>query len=743
MRLYDTYFNRKIESRAYKQEEEYRQDWFAMLDMRLSVLFAYRLQKNGEREAMRMKASTVRGLVLPIEDRIAGLEEETLRWSEDKGNEEIRSEICRAEAHIMSRLASTPQRGGAFLTRKLVLAFELGRLEEFLLFLSMAVHYDAKYETLFGCLQGEDKSLPTLRLAFSLYELTNEISPVEKGCLLEQKGKLFEYLVTGDQKHSGPPGSRKFIVYGRVYAFMMERRFLAPELEAVVTAYKQETLPPVLIRQETVDRLGRLFGIYGGKKEGDCHILHIYGEKGNGRHFSVKHAAGRNGYNVLFIDVSRITDGKIQEIDLAVRILKRESILTHSILCFEDTGFRGEDEEGIRAQPFPPALDYLLKRLAREFPFFVWLTEEKAGYLTGYPLHFMALESPMLTVGERIVLWKELSGEYSLAEDIDFLLCANQYILTAGGIREVLARARMMCEGDGQEVIKQEVLLAAVKQQSVNQLGRYATLIPSVFTWGDLVIDEDQKRQMQMICDQVRYRNVVGEEWGFHKKSPYGRGICALFYGSPGTGKTMAAQVMANELGLDLYRIDLSQMVSKYIGETEKNISALFRKAKNINALLFFDEADSMFAKRSEVKDSNDRYANSETAHLLQKLEDYGGITILATNYANNIDDAFKRRIKFMINFVFPTEDVRCRLWTTIVPPQAAYEEEIDFEFFARNFELSGSNIKEILTSAAYLAAAKRRGLANGDIVEAVKLNFAKYGKILTSEDFGYLGQIK
>ena len=131
---------------------------------------------------------------------------------------------------------------------------------------------------------------------------------------------------------------------------------------------------------------------------------------------------------------------------------------------------------------------------------------------------------------------------------------------------------------------------------------------------------------MQLICNQIKYRNVVGEEWGFNEKTPYGRGLCALFYGSPGTGKTMAVQVMANELGLDLYRIDLSQLVSKYIGETEKNISDLFRRAKNINALLFFDEADSLFAKRSEVKDAHDRYANADTAPSITKIRGVRGV---------------------------------------------------------------------------------------------------------------------
>jgi ATP-dependent 26S proteasome regulatory subunit len=384
-----------------------------------------------------------------------------------------------------------------------------------------------------------------------------------------------------------------------------------------------------------------------------------------------------------------------------------------------------------------------IEYIEKEFWLVIWLSRIKEDELTKHNVSLVCMELPMLTVSERIVLWDVFSQDYNLAEDIDTVLCANQYILTPKSIKDVLDTANNLALSDNRSLIEREDILQGVKQHSVNQLGRYATLINAVFTWDDLVIDEEQKREMQLICNQIKYRNVVGEEWGFNEKTPYGRGLCALFYGSPGTGKTMAVQVMANELGLDLYRIDLSQLVSKYIGETEKNISDLFRRAKNINALLFFDEADSLFAKRSEVKDAHDRYANADTAHLLQKLEEYEGISILATNYVNNIDDAFKRRIKYMINFVFPTPEVRLKLWKTVLPKKVVLEEEIDFEFFAYNFELAGSNIKDILTTAAYIAASEHTGLANRHIVEAVKLNFKKYGKILTNEDFGYLGTNK
>ncbi|MDE6517462.1 MAG: ATP-binding protein [Acetatifactor sp.] len=247
-------------------------------------------------------------------------------------------------------------------------------------------------------------------------------------------------------------------------------------------------------------------------------------------------------------------------------------------------------------------------------------------------------------------------------------------------------------------------------------------------------------KQLRYIENRLKYRNTVGGRWGFDRKVSYGKGTCALFYGPAGTGKTMAAKVLANELGLALYRVDLSRMVSKYIGETQKHISALFEHAKSTNALLFFDEADALFAKRTEVGDSHDRNANSEVAHLLQKLEEYDGISILATNLKDNIDDAFKRRIKYMIHFRMPDAETRAILWQKMLPGQAPADEDLDLAFFAENFELSGSEIKDAMLHAAYMAAAEGGSIGNRHLMEAVRLSSLKYGKVLTKENFGYIG---
>ena len=469
-------------------------------------------------------------------------------------------------------------------------------------------------------------------------------------------------------------------------------------------------------------------------------MIFLYGRKGIGKRTLLKAAAEKKKTPLIFFDISSLMYEPEERIEKALHTLCAESALLQACPCLTGADLYLEAEEekgGVRRDRRSRILDYM----GRKTPLFFVIAEEKEAQMSDYSGRKVCMELPPLTALERIRLWKVFGRDFCLGEEVDLEQSGNKYILTPQGIQDVLSTAKALAARDGEEKILQRHIREAVAQNQKNQLGAYASLINSQFVWDDLILDEEQKRQMRMVCNQLKYRDVVGEAWGFHKKTPYGRGLSVLFYGPPGTGKTMAAQVMANELGLDLYRIDISQMVSKYIGETQKNVSELFRKAKDINALLFFDEADSLFAKRSEAKDSHDRNANAETAHLLQKLEDYEGITILATNYLNNIDDAFKRRIKFIIHIAFPTAEIRLRLWQNTIPREARREEELDLEFFAEHFELSGSSIKEILTNAAYLAASEHRGLANRDLVEAVKLNYAKYGKVLSREDFGYLGQ--
>ncbi len=224
-------------------------------------------------------------------------------------------------------------------------------------------------------------------------------------------------------------------------------------------------------------------------------------------------------------------------------------------------------------------------------------------------------------------------------------------------------------------------------------------------TWADLVLAPGVRRALEELTARARHRDQVLVDWQMRKGGGRGRGVTALFAGDSGTGKTMSAEVIAADLGLDLYTVNLATVVDKYVGETEKNLERIFSEAGGVNAVLFFDEADAIFGKRSEVRDAHDRYANIESAYLLQRLETFDGLAVLATNLRSNIDDAFTRRLDAIIDFPAPTPDLRAALWRQCLAPPLPVAEDVDVRFCAESFELAGGNIRSAATTAAYLAA--------------------------------------
>jgi SpoVK/Ycf46/Vps4 family AAA+-type ATPase len=244
-----------------------------------------------------------------------------------------------------------------------------------------------------------------------------------------------------------------------------------------------------------------------------------------------------------------------------------------------------------------------------------------------------------------------------------------------------------------------------------------------------VILPADQTAQLHEICDSVRLRRQVYEEWRFGRKLSTGKGLSVLFTGPPGTGKTLAAEVIAGELGLELFRIDLSQVVSKYIGETEKGLDRLFTAAENANAILFFDEADSLFGKRSEVKDAHDRYANIEIGYLLLKMEEYEGVAILATNLRQNLDEAFVRRLQFIVEFPFPDAGQRQRIWEVTFPREAPLDNDVDFESLARQVNLAGGSLRNIALAASFQAAKSGGPIRMQHITHATRREHHKIGR--------------
>jgi hypothetical protein len=276
-----------------------------------------------------------------------------------------------------------------------------------------------------------------------------------------------------------------------------------------------------------------------------------------------------------------------------------------------------------------------------------------------------------------------------------------------------------------------DILLdVAAAPRRTRELAALTRRVQPVCTWGDLVVPDATAAQLRELCARVGLRSTVFDEWGFGAKLARGRGTTALFTGPPGTGKTTAAEVVAGELGVELFAIDLSTVVSKYIGETEKNLERIFTAAAASDAILLFDEADALFGKRSEVHDAHDRYANVETSYLLQRMEQYDGVAILATNLRQNLDEAFTRRLQFVVEFPFPDEELREGIWRVCFPPGAPLAGALDLAGLARDFRLSGANIRNAALRAAFLAAGRREPIGMTHIRQAIDREFQHLGRV-------------
>ncbi len=378
-----------------------------------------------------------------------------------------------------------------------------------------------------------------------------------------------------------------------------------------------------------------------------------------------------------------------------------------------------------------------IKEYLSYLPFYVWIFETRPVGLDAAPVFFQPLG-----MEERYDCWKSMAEKYPIGNDVSLRVLANQYEMTPGEIRKCFFLAEKRRNVSGGQQIERELLYAAVHDVLEHQFNSRLERVPCGYSWEDLVLPEQQKRKIIECCDQVSLRHIVLEKWNMAKTHLHS-GVTVLFYGPPGTGKTMAAQVIAAELGMELYKAELSAVVSKYIGETEKNLKQIFEDAKKSQGILFFDEADALFGKRTEVKDSHDKYSNMEAAFLLQEMERYNGVVILATNFVDNIDEAFKRRMKFVIEFPFPSAAERKEIWRKSIPEEMPVDHDIDLDFLAEKFELTGSAIKNAVYSAAFLGASKEKTVGMQELMLAVKREYEKTGKMFSDAEAGvYAGYL-
>jgi hypothetical protein len=461
-------------------------------------------------------------------------------------------------------------------------------------------------------------------------------------------------------------------------------------------------------------------------------IVVLAGPDGAGRKSLVFGAARSEGRPVLHLRCGELAGWDLGELGRMAQAVVREALLFDAVPLFEGVDALGphpESNRPDRMRPFEVSLAALSSPVAAT-----------CGPRDGRPIALgrglLIVDVPVPTEAARAALWRRaLDG--AAAAELDFDLVASRYPITGGVLLRsaaaaaALAAARMQT-GGARGVNDRDVHagLRGTLDIKLSGLGRRVTWRQG---WADLILPEDSLEEVREFIARVKHKRRVYDEWGFSRKLAKGLGLSALFSGPPGTGKTMVAGIIAEELALDLYQIDLSRIVSKYVGETEKNLAELFDAAEAGHAILLFDEADSLFAKRTEVKSSVDRYANLEVNYLLQRMEAFGGITILTTNMDSAIDDAFRRRISFRVNFPFPEPEDRIRLWRVMIPDEAELAGDIDFDLLSRKYEMSGGYIRNAVLRAAFLAADDRSPITMRHMMRAANLEYAAMGKVVSS----------
>jgi SpoVK/Ycf46/Vps4 family AAA+-type ATPase len=620
--------------------------------------------------------------------------------------------------------------------------FGLTPFEEQVILICLAPEIDLKFERLYGYLQDDvTRKSPTADLAMKLL-CSSAGDKLNARAVFSPQASLFRLQLVRYQDD----GSAHFLARGlkldeRIEGFLLG----TPSMEKDLTSCLSSFPSPVSLRslrwpEELTNGLIAVSQTHLTSRAQPARklVYNFYGPKGTGRKSLAASLCKELDVALLIVDLHevRLRQSSFEEL---VQKTFREAVLQPAAIYVEHFDLLAEDDEKTVSQ-----LRYLIARL-EEFSWLTFVATEKmwepAGMLKDHV--YLSVELPMPDLKARVELWPIMAAR---AADRDGLLnretnweeLAVKFRLTPGQMRDGLVGARnyaCLRAGPGASVELTD-LHRGCRAQSNQKLTSSARRLTPRHSWPDITLPRNELAQLREVCAQVKHRRKVYDEWGFGHKVSTAKGLAVLFHGPSGTGKTTAVEILANELQLEAYKIDLSTVVSKYIGETEKNLSAIFQEAETSNALLFFDEADSLFGKRSEVKDAHDRYANIEINYLLQRMDEFEGLVILATNLRKNIDEAFFRRMHFAIEFPFPDETNRYHIWKQHIPRSAPVANDIDFNFLAGRLNITGGNIKNIVVNAAFLAAENSGVIHMKHLMRATRREYEKMGRLCTESEF-------
>jgi SpoVK/Ycf46/Vps4 family AAA+-type ATPase len=661
----------------------------------------------------------------------------------DEEVERLREAVGLAEQRCAEGVAGAAARGVSLALERLARLFRLSGFDVDVLLVCVAPEMNVRYGKLYSYLQNDvTRKAPTADLALNLFcrSLSEKLDARTRltGAAPLVRHQLIRHAGEGHDEAS-PLLTRALAVDERVLNYLLDvdapDARLAPFVRVVRPAAE---LADLLLPAGMLEGLARLFrAAHAATAEGAAGAMAFIfsGPAGAGKEFTAEALCGDAGCELLVADVHAMSKADADLARLLARLFREARLRRAAVYLDGAETVLGEGEqEAASRRALLAALEEFegVAVLGSREP---WHPSE--GAPAGRYFH-VAFPAPGYDA--RLQLWRKFLGREGAGVDegVEVEALADKFGFTAGRIRDAVAEARqraVLREGAAFRVTTAD-LYHACRAQSSKKLMSLARKIAPLYTWADIILPPDQLEHLREVCAHVHHRQRVFAEWGFGGKIALGKGLSALFVGPSGTGKTMAAEVIAGELGLELFKIDLSCLVSKYIGETEKNLSRVFEEAEQSNAILFFDEADSVFGKRSEVKDSHDRYANIEVNYLLQRMEEYEGVVILASNYQKNIDEAFTRRIRFIVEFPLPDDDYRRRIWRKVFPEHTPLGEDIDFDFLAHKLKLSGGNIRNIALGAAFLAAGNGGRVQMGHVICAAKREFQKMGRLLVRADF-------
>jgi AAA+ superfamily predicted ATPase len=591
--------------------------------------------------------------------------------------------------------------------------FGLSPIERDLLALVMCVELDPRYTRLVAYLNDNAQlRRPTVGLAVELLSLAWENVSIHS--LVLSRSSLGYWGLLHIDSDSHPLPLRALRVPESVW---LRLGGLAPDRAAgQFVACQPGLLDELVLSDRTRQAANRIVELGETARIGRATVA-VTGPEGSGKDALAAAIASRWGFHQLVVDAKTLVEDPSS--------LRREAGWHHAAIVV-----RGGLE-----QP-APELRTALEAMSTPV---IWVAPslQVLNQLNGADV--VELTASALQQPERRRLWEQLLPRDERGDDVDLDLISDRFLLGPREMHESLAWARSHTRSTPTHVttIGQAELQRFATQLRGDRFGVLAEQLECTYEWDDLVVTEHVQRELQLALRWAKHGTQVLDGWGLGRRVPNGRSLACLFSGSPGTGKTMAAQILAKQLGATLYRIDLSQVVNKYIGETEKNLGRIFDAACGENVLLFFDEADALFGKRTEVRDAHDRYANVETGYLLQRVEQHHGAVVLATNLRKNIDDAFLRRLHVVIDFPMPGPAERLRLWNGFLLETLPRGPDVDLAFLAQKFAVAGGDIRNAVMCAAVLAAGDGTSIGMRHLVYGLWRELQKGSRLIEPAEFG------